>query len=129
MVVKQLIEPDLEPVFLPDSYGYRPNKSALDAVGVTRERCWRYDWVLESVRKDYEGLQSLRSMRRMEASRRNASALSVRFSKSLARRRQRLSQARVRSTTHRIGSTSNPLALSGRFTISTASFGKHLATA
>src|SRR5271165_6659579 len=55
---------------------------------------------LESVRKVYEGLQSLRSMRRMEASRRNASALSVRFSKSLARRRQRLSQARVRSTTH-----------------------------
>ena len=47
MVVKQLIEPDLEPVFLPDSYGYRPNRSALDAVGVTRERCWRYDWVLE----------------------------------------------------------------------------------
>src|SRR5579872_1081780 len=47
MVVKQLIEPDLDPVFLPDSYGYRPNKSALDAVGVTRERCWRYDWVLE----------------------------------------------------------------------------------
>jgi RNA-directed DNA polymerase len=47
MVVKQLIEPDLEPVFLPDSYGYRPNKSALDAVGVTRKRCWRYDWVLE----------------------------------------------------------------------------------
>ena len=47
MVVKQLIEPDLEPVFLPDSYGYRPNKSALDAVGVTRKRCWQYDWVLE----------------------------------------------------------------------------------
>jgi retron-type reverse transcriptase len=47
MVVKQLIEPDLEPVFLADSYGYRPGKSALDAVGVTRERCWRYDWVLE----------------------------------------------------------------------------------
>src|SRR6202008_4387879 len=30
-----------------DSYGYRPGKSALDAVGVTRERCWKYDWVLE----------------------------------------------------------------------------------
>src|ERR1019366_9111768 len=30
-----------------DSYGYRPNKSALDAIGVTRERCWKYDWVLE----------------------------------------------------------------------------------
>ncbi|MDB5397111.1 MAG: Retron-type reverse transcriptase [Rhodospirillales bacterium] len=47
MVVKQLIEPDLDAIFLPDSYGYRPSKSALDAVGVTRERCWKYDWVLE----------------------------------------------------------------------------------
>jgi RNA-directed DNA polymerase len=47
MVVKQLIEPELEPVFLQDSYGYRPGKSALDAVGVTRKRCWQYDWVLE----------------------------------------------------------------------------------
>jgi len=47
MVVKQVIEPNLERVFLADSYGYRPNKSALDAVGVTRERCWKYDWVLE----------------------------------------------------------------------------------
>jgi len=47
MVVKQLIEPDLDPIFLADSYGYRPRKSALDAVGVTRKRCWKYDWVLE----------------------------------------------------------------------------------
>jgi RNA-directed DNA polymerase len=47
MVVKQLIEADLEPVFLTDSYGYRPGKSALDAVGVTRERCWKYNWILE----------------------------------------------------------------------------------
>ena len=47
MVVKQLIEPDLDPIFLPDSYGYRPGKSALDAIEVTRKRCWRYDWVLE----------------------------------------------------------------------------------
>ena len=47
MVVKQLIEPDLDPIFLPDSYGYRPRKSALEAIGVTRERCWKYDWVLE----------------------------------------------------------------------------------
>ena len=47
MVVKQLIEPDLDPIFLPNFYGYRPRKSALDAVGVTRERCWKYDWVLE----------------------------------------------------------------------------------
>ena len=47
MVVKQIIEPTLDSVFLADSYGYRPRKSALDAVAVTRERCWRYDWVLE----------------------------------------------------------------------------------
>ena len=46
-VVKQMIEPDLDKVFLENSYGYRPDKSALDAVGVTRERCWKYDWVLE----------------------------------------------------------------------------------
>lgn len=46
-VVKKVIEPGLESCFLPDSYGYRPGKSALDAVGVTRERCWQYDWVLE----------------------------------------------------------------------------------
>jgi group II intron reverse transcriptase/maturase len=47
MVVKQLIEPDLEPVFLADSFGYRPGKSALDAIGVTRERCRKFNWVLE----------------------------------------------------------------------------------
>ena len=47
MVVKQAIEPKLKSIFLPDSYGYRPGKSALDAVGVTRQRCWKYDWVLE----------------------------------------------------------------------------------
>jgi group II intron reverse transcriptase/maturase len=46
-VVKQTIEPALDKIFLADSYGYRPDKSALDAVGVTRERCWKYDWVLE----------------------------------------------------------------------------------
>ena len=47
MVVKQVLQPNLEPIFLPDSYGYRPRKSALDAVEVTRRRCWQYDWVLE----------------------------------------------------------------------------------
>ncbi len=46
-VVKQLIEPALDAIFLADSYGYRPGKSALDAVGVTRMRCWKFDWVLE----------------------------------------------------------------------------------
>jgi group II intron reverse transcriptase/maturase len=47
MVVKLIFEPCVEPHFLPDSYGYRPKKSALDAVGVTRTRCWKYDWVVE----------------------------------------------------------------------------------
>jgi RNA-directed DNA polymerase len=46
-VVRLVIEPALEQIFLPDSYGYRPGKSALDAVGVTRQRCWQYGWVLE----------------------------------------------------------------------------------
>ena len=47
MVVKLEFEPMIEPHFMNDSYGYRPNKSALDAVAVTRQRCWRKDWVLE----------------------------------------------------------------------------------
>jgi RNA-directed DNA polymerase len=46
-VVKMTFEPIVEPLFRQDSYGYRPKKSALDAVGVTRERCWKQDWVLE----------------------------------------------------------------------------------
>jgi RNA-directed DNA polymerase len=47
MVVKRDLEPKVEPLFHPDSYGYRPGKSALDAVGKCRERCWRYDWVVD----------------------------------------------------------------------------------
>lgn len=47
MVVKLIFEPCVEPHFLPDSYGYRPNKCAIDAIGVTRQRCWKYDWVVE----------------------------------------------------------------------------------
>ena len=46
-VVKARLEPELEPLFHADSYGYRPGKSALDAVGQARERCWRNDWVLD----------------------------------------------------------------------------------
>ena len=37
----------MEPVFHPDSYGYRPGKSAIEAVHTARERCLRYDWVLD----------------------------------------------------------------------------------
>ncbi len=46
-VVKGYLEPELEKYFHPDSYGYRPRKSALEAVGVARQRCWRYAWVLD----------------------------------------------------------------------------------
>jgi RNA-directed DNA polymerase len=46
-VVRGYLEPGVEPIFHPDSYGYRPGRSALDAVGVCRERCWRQDWVLD----------------------------------------------------------------------------------
>lgn len=47
MVVKQYLEPILEPHFHRDSYGYRPGKSALQAVGKARKRCWKYHWVLD----------------------------------------------------------------------------------
>jgi len=47
MVVKMYFEPEVEPYFHEDSYGYRPNKSAIDALETTRKRCWQYDWVLE----------------------------------------------------------------------------------
>jgi RNA-directed DNA polymerase len=47
MVVKRHLEPKVEKLFHPDSYGYRPGKSALDAVGACRQRCWRYDWVVD----------------------------------------------------------------------------------
>jgi group II intron reverse transcriptase/maturase len=46
-VVKRYLEPILEEYFHPDSYGYRPGKSAIEAVGTARQRCWRYDWVLD----------------------------------------------------------------------------------
>ena len=47
MVIKQRIEPELETHFHPDSYGYRPNKSALDAIEITRQRCWKRAWVVD----------------------------------------------------------------------------------
>lgn len=53
MVVKRYLEPRVDPYFHKDSYGYRPGKSALDAVGAARQRCWRYDWVLDLDVKSY----------------------------------------------------------------------------
>ena len=37
----------MESVFHPDSYGYRPRRSALDAVATCRQRCWKKDWVID----------------------------------------------------------------------------------
>jgi len=45
--VKMWLEPRLDPIFHRDSYGYRPGKSALEAIAVTRRRCWDQDWVVE----------------------------------------------------------------------------------
>lgn len=45
--VKMVLEPLLEPVFDRDSFGYRPGRSALDAVELVRRRSWKYDWVVE----------------------------------------------------------------------------------
>jgi len=46
-VVARHLEAKVEPIFHPDSYGYRPGRSALDAVGACRTRCWKYDWVID----------------------------------------------------------------------------------
>ena len=46
-VVRLYLEPGVEPMFHPDSYGYRPGRSALDAVGACRVRCWQRDWVID----------------------------------------------------------------------------------
>ena len=61
MVAKMYLEPKVEPIFYEDSYGYRPNKSAIDAIEIIRKRCWKYEWVLEfdvkglfdNIRHDY----------------------------------------------------------------------------
>lgn len=47
MVVRQIIEPKLEPIFDSDSFGYRPGRSAHQAIELCRQRCWKRDWVLD----------------------------------------------------------------------------------
>jgi len=62
------LEPGVEPCFHPDSYGYRPGRSALDAVGRCRERCWRRDWVIDlDIRSFFSSVEHelmLRAVRR-----------------------------------------------------------------
>ncbi|MCA1693868.1 MAG: group II intron reverse transcriptase/maturase [Actinobacteria bacterium] len=46
-VVRSYLEPEVEPLFHPDSYGYRPGRSAHQALAACRQRCWKYDWVID----------------------------------------------------------------------------------
>jgi RNA-directed DNA polymerase len=63
-VAKLYLEPLVEPHFHPDSYGYRPGKSALQAVGVARKRCWRNDWVVDlDIRGFFDNLDHALVMR------------------------------------------------------------------
>jgi RNA-directed DNA polymerase len=63
-VAKLYLEPLVEPHFHPDSYGYRPGKSALEAVGVARKRCWRNDWVVDlDIRGFFDNLDHSLTMR------------------------------------------------------------------
>ncbi len=62
--VKMYLEPEVDSQFHPDSYGYRPGKSALDAVGAARQRCWRYDWVIDlDIRGFFDNLDHALVMR------------------------------------------------------------------
>ncbi len=67
-VAKDYLEPILDACFHDDSYGYRPQKSAKQALAKARERCWRYDWVLElDIRAFFDNLDwelLLRALRR-----------------------------------------------------------------
>ena len=55
--VKFYFEPLVEPCFCEDSYGYRPNKSAHNAIAITRERCWKIDWVVEyDIKKFFDNI-------------------------------------------------------------------------
>ena len=56
-VVAGVVEREAEPVFHPDSHGYRPGRSAIDAVAACRERCWRNDWVIDlDIRKFFDSV-------------------------------------------------------------------------
>ncbi|MFF7458608.1 group II intron reverse transcriptase/maturase, partial [Kitasatospora sp. NPDC008115] len=56
-VVAKELEQKVEPIFHPDSYGYRPKRSALDAVGACRQRCWKNDWVIDlDIRKFFDSV-------------------------------------------------------------------------
>ncbi len=67
-VVAARLEARVEPMFHPDSYGYRPERSALDAVAVARRRCWSKDWVLDlDIRAFFDSVDHDLLLRAVEA--------------------------------------------------------------
>ncbi|MEE9386424.1 MAG: group II intron reverse transcriptase/maturase [Nannocystaceae bacterium] len=66
-VAKMVLEPMLEPIFDRDSFGYRPGRSALDAVALVRRRCWKYDWVVEfDIKGLFDNIDHLLLLRALE---------------------------------------------------------------
>ena len=67
-VVAMELEKRVEPMFHPDSYGYRPRRSALDAVGACRQRCWKYDWVVDlDIQKFFDSVDHSLMVKAVEA--------------------------------------------------------------
>jgi RNA-directed DNA polymerase len=67
-VVAMELEKRVEPMFHPDSYGYRPNRSALDAVGTCRKRCWEFDWVVDlDIQKFFDSVDHTLMVKAVEA--------------------------------------------------------------
>ena len=76
-VVAMELEKRVEPIFHCDSYGYRPRRSALDAVGVCRKRCWKYDWVVDlDIRKFFDSVDHTLMVKAVEA---NTNGTQLRF--------------------------------------------------
>jgi len=68
-VVAMELEKRVEPMFHPDSYGYRPRRSALDAVGTCRQRCWEYGWVVDlDIQKFFGSVDHSLMVKAVEAS-------------------------------------------------------------
>ena len=67
MAVKEVLEPRLESLFHSSSYGYRPGRSAKQAVAAARQRCWRYDWVVDlDIRAFFDSIDHDLMMRAVE---------------------------------------------------------------
>ena len=68
MVAASHLSPQLEPLFDSDSYGYRPGKSALDAVAVVRERTWQHHWVIDlDIKGFFDGIDHNLMMKCLES--------------------------------------------------------------